>query len=75
MAAMAIDFTLSPELEHIRLRVRTFVDEVVRPGEAKIELENCLKREDLGSRIVGVETADKMTDHQIAAKVRDHYLR
>jgi hypothetical protein len=24
---------------------------------------------------VGVETADKMTDHQIAAKVRDHYLR
>ena len=45
------------------------------PGEAKVELENCLKREDLGSRIVGVETADKMTDHQIAAKVRDHYLR
>ena len=29
MAPMAIDFTLSPELEHIRLRVRTFVDEVV----------------------------------------------
>ena len=45
------------------------------PGEAKVELENRLKREDLGGRIVGVETADKMTDHQIAAKVRDHYLR
>jgi hypothetical protein len=45
------------------------------PGEAKVELENCLKREDLGGRIVGIETADKMTDHQIAAKVRDFYLR
>jgi hypothetical protein len=45
------------------------------PGEAKVELENRLKRDDLGGRIVGVETVDKMTDHQIAAKVRDHYLR
>jgi len=45
------------------------------PGEAKVELGNCLKREDLGGRIVGIETADKMTDFQIAAKVRDHYLR
>ncbi|MEP7112534.1 MAG: acyl-CoA dehydrogenase family protein, partial [Ilumatobacteraceae bacterium] len=33
---MAIDFTLSPALEDIRLRVRTFVDEVVKPGEAQI---------------------------------------
>ena len=45
------------------------------PGEAKVELGNCLKREDLGGRIVGIENADKMTDHQIATKVRDHYLR
>lgn len=45
------------------------------PGEAKVELENRLKRDDLGRRIVGIETVDKMTDHQIAAKVRDHYLR
>jgi hypothetical protein len=45
------------------------------PGEAKVELENRLKREGLGGRIVGVETVDKMTDHQIAAKVRDRYLR
>src|SRR5215510_9344708 len=29
---MAIDFTLTPELEDIRLRVRTFIDDVVRPG-------------------------------------------
>jgi hypothetical protein len=45
------------------------------PGEAKIELENRLKHEELGGRIVGIETVDKMTDRQIAAKVRDHYLR
>lgn len=45
------------------------------PGEAKTELENCLKRDDLGGRIVGIETVDKMTDRQIATKVRDHYLR
>ena len=45
------------------------------PGEAKVELENQLKHEGFGERIVGVETVDKMTDHQIAAKVRDRYLR
>jgi hypothetical protein len=45
------------------------------PGEAKVELENRLKREELGGRIVGIETVDKMTDNQIAAKVRDYYLR
>jgi hypothetical protein len=45
------------------------------PGEAKLELENRLKHEELGGRIVGVETVDKMTDHQIAAKVRDRFLR
>ncbi|MGH7896591.1 MAG: acyl-CoA dehydrogenase family protein, partial [Candidatus Binatia bacterium] len=33
---MAIDFTLSPELEQIRLRVRDFIERVVRPGERKI---------------------------------------
>ena len=45
------------------------------PGEAKVELENRMKHDLLGARIVGIETVDKMTDHQIAAKVRDHYLR
>ena len=34
---MAIDFSLSPELEEIRLRVRTFVDDVITPAEARIE--------------------------------------
>jgi acyl-CoA dehydrogenase len=36
MTTMAIDFTLTPELEKIRLRVRDFIEEVVKPGEARI---------------------------------------
>jgi hypothetical protein len=43
------------------------------PGEAKVELKKRLEREDLGERIVSVETVDKMTNHQIAAKIREHY--
>jgi hypothetical protein len=45
------------------------------PGEAKVELESLLKHENLGEHIVGIETVDKMTDNQIAAKVRDRFLR
>ena len=45
------------------------------PGEAKGELEKRLASKGLGGRIVGVETVDKMTDHQIAAKVRQHYQK
>jgi acyl-CoA dehydrogenase len=33
---MAIDFTLTPELEQLRLRVRDFIESVVTPGEAQI---------------------------------------
>jgi len=43
------------------------------PGEAKGELKKHLEREGLGGRIVGVETVDEMTDHQIAAKARQHF--
>lgn len=45
------------------------------PGEAKVELENCLKRDNLGDLIVGIDTVDRMTDSQIAAKVRDRFLK
>ena len=45
------------------------------PGEAKGELTKRLKRSDLGGRIAGVETVDKMTDRQIAAKVRRHFAQ
>ena len=44
------------------------------PGEAKGELKKHLEREGLGRLIVGVETVDEMTDGQIAAKVRQHFL-
>jgi len=43
------------------------------PGEAKGELKARLASSNLGGRIVGVETVDKMTDRQIAAKVRQHF--
>jgi len=45
------------------------------PGEAKGELKERLEKHKLGGRIVGVETVDKMTDRQIAAKVRGHFPR
>ena len=47
---------------------------VFGPGEAKGELEKRLESEGLKGHIVGVETADKMTDRQIAAKVRQRFL-
>jgi hypothetical protein len=43
------------------------------PGEAKGELKKRLEGLNLGGRIVGVETVDKMTDRQIAAKVREYF--
>ena len=45
------------------------------PGESKGELKKHLEGEGLGERITGIETADKMTDPQIAAKVRQYYLQ
>ncbi|MFH1114261.1 MAG: hypothetical protein V1792_10095 [Pseudomonadota bacterium] len=45
------------------------------PGEAKGELTKRLERNNLGGRIGGVETVDKMTDRQIAAKVRQHFAK
>lgn len=40
------------------------------PGEAKVELKKRLESEELRGRIVGIETVDRMSDRQIAAKVR-----
>ena len=34
---MAIDFTLTPELEELRTKVRTFLDEVVVPTEKTLD--------------------------------------
>jgi stalled ribosome rescue protein Dom34 len=46
---------------------------ILGPGEAKGELEKRLENQELGGRIVGIETVDKMTDGQIAARVRQHF--
>ena len=46
--------------------------QIFGPGEAKGELEKRLEREGLKARILSVETVDKLTDHQIAARVREH---
>ena len=48
--------------------------QIFGPGEAKGELEKRLEHEGLQGRIVDIETVDKMTDRQIAAKVRQHFL-
>ena len=45
------------------------------PGEAKGELKKRLERKNLGGRIAAVETVDKMTKHQIVAKVRKHFAK
>ena len=44
------------------------------PGEAKGEFIKHLEREGLGGLIVGVETVDEMTDGQITAKARQHFM-
>ena len=43
------------------------------PGEAKSELKRRLRKAKLGARIAAVESADKMTDRQIAARVREYF--
>lgn len=46
------------------------------PGEAKGELKKAIEEsKDPRRRIVAVESADKMTQRQIAAKVRDYFLK
>ena len=66
-------------------QLNTYYDEVIAyirdaesilifgPGEAKDELKKRLEGHHLGGRIVGIETVDKMTDNQIAAKIRQHF--
>jgi hypothetical protein len=43
------------------------------PGEAKGQLKKRLVKNKLGGRIAAVQTVDKMTDRQIAAKVRTYF--
>ncbi len=66
-------------------QLNTYYDEVIAcvheaqsllifgPGEAKGELRKRLEKWKPNGRVVNVEAADKMTDRQIAAKVRDFF--
>ena len=46
---------------------------ILGPGEAKGELKGRLEKHGLGGRIAAVETADKMTDPQLSARVRQYF--
>ena len=72
--------------ERHNLRLDQYYDEVISqvgqpdalllfgPGEAKLQLKDRLSRSNvLSESIVAVESADKLTDPQIVAKVKDHY--
>jgi hypothetical protein len=43
------------------------------PGEAKGELQRRIEKSGIRGRVVAVETVDRMTDRQIAARVRRHF--
>jgi N-methylhydantoinase A/oxoprolinase/acetone carboxylase beta subunit len=57
-------------IAHIRMADSVLI---FGPGEAKSELEKRLAHEKVCLRNVRIEPADKMTDRQIAAKVRSHF--
>ena len=44
---------------------------IIGPGEAKGELRKLLEYEGAGARILGVESADKLSDPQVAARIRE----
>jgi len=67
-------------------RLEQYYDEVIRqlgepegililgPGEAKIELEERLNRSTVrADRAIAVEAADKLSDPQLVAKVKEHF--
>jgi len=47
--------------------------QIFGPGEAKGELAKRLKDKNLSQHIVSIETTDRLTEPQIAAKVRQHF--
>jgi L-alanine-DL-glutamate epimerase-like enolase superfamily enzyme len=47
--------------------------QIFGPGEAKGELKKRLENEGFKGHILDIETTDKMTDRQIAAKVRERF--
>jgi hypothetical protein len=47
---------------------------ILGPGEAKHELDKRIDDKAMRERIVAMETCDKMTTPQLAAKVRNYFL-
>ena len=47
---------------------------ILGPGEAKGELSKRLEKDNLGRRVVGIKTSDKMTNKQVVALVRGHFV-
>ena len=65
-------------LDHYYAEVTTAIRDaesilIFGPGEAKGELKKRLDHAKLGKHISAVETTDKMTDRQIAAKARRYF--
>jgi hypothetical protein len=48
---------------------------ILGPGEAKGELKKQMESDGLSEHIVGLKTTDKLTDAQIAAKVREYFQK
>lgn len=48
--------------------------QIFGPGEAKGELEKRIGQIGLKAHMPAIEATDKMTDRQISAKVREHFL-
>ena len=82
----ASDFVAEDKLERkLDSQLKTYYDEVIAyirgaeailiigPGEAKGQFLKRLKSKKLRGRIIELETSDKMTDRQIAAKVGQHF--
>ncbi len=46
---------------------------ILGPGEAKGEFQKRLESKKFPAHVVELKTADKLTDHQIAASVREHF--
>jgi ABC-type branched-subunit amino acid transport system substrate-binding protein len=80
------DFVAEDKVERkLDSQLKTYYDEVIAcvrgaeailiigPGEAKGQFLKRLKNEKIRGRIVELETSDKMTDRQIAAKVGEHF--
>ena len=57
-------------IAHIRAAAAVLI---FGPGEAKGELEKRIIHEKVNVPIIGIETVDKMTDRQIATKVRKYF--